>query len=359
MAGGTGGHVIPALAVARALAEEGFDILWLGTRAGIEARLVPEAGFEIAWLDIGGLRGKGLATRLRAPWRLARAIGQAWSLIRRRRPVLAVGLGGYASGPGGVAARLCRVPLVIHEQNAVAGLTNRLLSRVAARVLCAYPQVFRVPCEIVGNPVRDEIAALPAPAERFAGRTGPLRVLMLGGSLGAAALNRLVPQALALWSRQTALAVTHQCGPKHVEEAEAAYRASPLADGSESIVVAYLDDMAEAYARADLVIARAGALTVAEICAAGLPAVLVPFPHAVDDHQAANAALLVEAGAALMIRQDSLEPEALAATLQARLSDRDTLAQKAGQARAQARPEALELMVAHCLAVVDEQEVRA
>ncbi|MFW6342115.1 MAG: undecaprenyldiphospho-muramoylpentapeptide beta-N-acetylglucosaminyltransferase [Halothiobacillaceae bacterium] len=359
MAGGTGGHVIPALAVAGALAEEGFDVLWLGTRAGLEARLVPEAGFEIVWLDIGGLRGKSLGTRLRAPLRLVRAVGQAWKVIRRRAPVLAVGMGGYASGPGGVAALLAGVPLVIHEQNAVAGLTNRLLSRLAARVLSAYPQVFHVPNEVVGNPVRESITSLPPPEERFADRSGPLRVLIIGGSLGAAALNRLVPEALALWSREVPLHIVHQCGPRHVETAEAAYQAYPPAEGSTCEVVAYLDDMSAAYAQADLVIARAGALTVAEIAAAGLPSVLVPFPHAVDDHQAANAGLLVEAEAALMIRQDALEPSSLAGTLRERFSDREALLRMAVRARGQASPQALEVMVAHCLAVIDEREVAA
>jgi len=359
MAGGTGGHVVPALAVAAELAARGYEIVWLGTEAGIEARLVPQAGYRIAWLDIGGLRGKGLKTRLLALVRLIRSVLQARAVIRRERPVLAVGMGGYASGPGGLAAWAMRVPLVIHEQNAVAGLTNKVLSRFANRSLSAYPGVFRGPAEVVGNPVRVEIAALDPPAIRLAGRTGPLRVLVLGGSLGARALNEIVPAALADWSARQPLEVRHQCGPRNLDQAEEGYRAQPLAEGSVVSVLPYIEDMAEAYGWADLVIARAGALTLAELAVAGLPSVLVPFPHAVDDHQTANGAALVEAGGAIMIQQRDLTAESLVAELVARMSHRDALLKMAESARRTARPQALEELVAHCQSAIDKSEGRA
>jgi len=352
MAGGTGGHVVPALTVAREMSSRGYQILWLGTKTGIEARLVPEAGFEIKWLDIGGLRGKGWKTRLLAPIRLIKAVLQARAVIRESRPVLAVGMGGFASGPGGLAAWLMQVPLVIHEQNAVAGLTNRVLARVATRVLSAYAGVFKQRHEVVGNPVRAEITALAPPAERFAGREGPLRVLVLGGSLGAVALNEIVPAALSQWSHRQPLAVRHQCGPRNLAQAEQSYRQHPLKNGSVVEVLPYIDDMADAYGWADLVIARAGALTLAELAAAGLGSVLVPYPHAVDDHQTVNGAALVEAGAAIMIQQRDLSAQGLAQMLSNRLSDRQTLLSMAEAARQVAHPDALDKLVSHCESVI-------
>ena len=309
MAGGTGGHVYPALAVAKALVARRRPVVWLGTRAGIEARIVPGAGLPIEWIRIGGLRGKGALTWFAAPFRLARAIGEALVIVRRIRPAAVLGMGGFASGPGGFAAWLLRRPLVIHEQNAVAGLTNRLLAKFARVVLEAFPGSFSsLPGVVaVGNPVRPEIANLPAPSARAAARAGPLNLLVLGGSLGALALNRGVPAALAGLSAADRPVVRHQSGELTLDAARDAYRAA----GVDATVMPFIEDMAEAYAWADVVVCRAGALTVAELAAAGLAALFVPFPHAVDDHQTANAASLVSAGAAVILPEADLTPRTL------------------------------------------------
>ena len=299
MAGGTGGHVIPALAVARGLAQKGYAIRWLGTAAGIEAQLVPQAGFPIDWLRIGGVRGKNLLTRVLTPWRLIRAVFSARRYFARHKPVLVLGLGGYASGPGGLAARWLGIPLVIHEQNAIAGLTNRVLARLADQTLAAYLNAFpRAPGSftVVGNPVRPEIVAIPGVAQRQIGRRGPVRILVLGGSLGAKALNDTLPSALSRVSQQLPISVWHQTGTRNLDSARTNYTHCAWAEGSDYRVVPFIDDMAAAYAWADFVIARAGALTVAEISVAGVGALFVPFPHAVDDHQTANAAPLVHSG---------------------------------------------------------------
>ena len=345
MAGGTGGHVFPALAVAERLRARGIAVSWLGTRRGIEADLVPRAGFEIDWISVGGLRGKGLLGWLLAPLKLALALGQALAALRRRRPDAVLGLGGFASGPGGVAARLLALPLVIHEQNAVAGLTNRLLARIANRVLEAFPGTFPAARGAVatGNPVRAEIAALPNPEVRLAGRDGALRLLVLGGSQGAGALNALVPAAAARLPGR--LAIRHQCGRAGFDATQAAYAAGGIA----AEVLPFIDDMAAAYAWADLVLCRAGALTVAEVAAAGVGALLVPFPHAVDDHQTRNAGYLVERGAGRLLPQAGLDAERLAADLAALAEDRAGLLAMARAARAAARPDATALVAAHCL----------
>ena len=351
MAGGTGGHVFPALAVARRLREQGVEVTWLGTRRGLEARVVPEAGFPIEYIDVAGLRGKGAAGWLLAPLRLIRATWQALGVCRRSRAGAVLGLGGFVTGPGGVAAWLLRRPLVIHEQNAVAGLTNRLLARLARRVLEAFPGSFpaAIPAETVGNPVRDEFFALSEPAERFAGRSGPLRVLIIGGSLGAQALNETVPPALARVAGNTELAIRHQAGRGKAEAARRAYEQAGVA----AEVSEFIDDVAAVFGWADVVICRAGALTVSELAAAGLGAVLVPYPHAVDDHQTRNALYLTEAGAARLILQSELSAERLAGVLEELFAQgREGLLKLAGTARRLARPEATRKVAAACLEVM-------
>ena len=358
MAGGTGGHVSPALAVAAALAERGYAIRWMGTERGIESRLVPQAGYPIDYLAIGGLRGKGLATRLAAPFRLLRAVWQAVGLLHRHKPVLVIGMGGFAAGPGGLAAWLTRRPLVIHEQNAIAGLTNRALSRLADITLAAYPKAFgeALPASrVVGNPVRGDIEALPAPAERFNGREGPVRVLVLGGSLGAQALNEAVPEALARISRSTDLEVRHQAGSRHVETAQRHYDHADWGAGSRHQLSGFLNDMAEAFGWADFVIARAGAMTVAEVAAAGVGALFIPFPHAVDDHQRFNAAWLVDRGAARLLNQAQADVDRLAALLGPLLSDRNALLDMAERARSAAVSDSRGRIVAICERLIDGQ----
>lgn len=343
-AGGTGGHVFPALAVAEQLRGAGVPVVWLGTRRGLEAELVPAAGIPIEWLSVVGLRSTGLRRLVAAPLMLVRALLQALAVLNRLRPRLVLGMGGFVSGPGGVAARLLGIPLVIHEQNAVAGTTNRWLARLAKRVLQALPDTFPNG-ETVGNPVRATIAALPDPRERFAERRDPVRLLVLGGSQGARALNQLVPAALARLSAERRPEVRHQAGGRMLEEARAAYRAFDLAVEPEP----FIEDMAQAYGWADLVLCRAGALTVAELAAVGVGAVLVPFPHAVDDHQTANARFLERAGAARLLPQAELDAPRLAAVLDELLSDRGHLLAMAEAARAQARPAAAEQVARICL----------
>lgn len=335
MAGGTGGHVFPALAVAERLRGDGWEVVWLGTRAGLEARVVPAAGIEVEWITVSALRGKGLGAWLLAPLHLASALWQALAAVRRRRPAAVLGMGGYVSGPGGVAARLLGRPLLVHEQNSVAGLTNRLLARVAHRVLTGFPGVFERG-EWVGNPVRADIAALPPPRERLAGRAGPLRVLVLGGSQGARALNAVVPHAVAALQPGERPEIRHQCGARNSDDARAAWAAAGVA----VTPVPFIDDMAAAYAWADLVICRAGALTIAELAAAGVASVLVPFPAAVDDHQTTNARFLSDAGAAELVPQHELHSGRLAQAFRAYCEDRQRLLEMAEAARALARPRA-------------------
>lgn len=358
MAGGTGGHVIPALSVAQGLAEKGYAIRWLGTTSGIEAKLVPEAGFPIDWLNIGGVRGKNWFTRLLMPWRLTRAMFAARGYFARNKPSLVLGLGGYASGPGGLAARWLGIPLVIHEQNAIAGLTNRVLARIANQTLAAYLNAFpRTPqaFTVVGNPVRAQIVGMPGVMQRQIGSRGPARVLVLGGSLGAKALNDMMPSALSRVSQQLPISVWHQTGSKNLESTQSNYTQCKWADGSDYRVVPFIDDMAEAYAWADFVIARAGALTVAEISVAGIGALFVPFPHAVDDHQTHNAEPLVQSGAALLIQQREMNVERLVDSLIAVLSDSDRLREMAQAARERALPKATETMVRICIETMKKQ----
>ena len=313
MAGGTGGHVFPALAVAEELRARGVEVFWLGTRQGLEAELVPKAGIEIEWISISGLRGNGLLGWLLAPLRLSKALFQSLEVIMRRRPMAVLGMGGFASGPGGAMTWVLRKPLVIHEQNAVAGLTNRLLARVAGRVIEAFPGTFPSHSQALatGNPVRATIAALPTPDVRMAGREGPLRLLVVGGSLGAKALNETVPAALALMEPTQRPEVWHQTGRRNLDDTNWCYNKKQVTGR----VDAFIDDMAEAYAWADLVLCRAGALTVSELAAAGVASLLVPFPYAVDNHQTANARYLSESGAALLLPQFELDANRLSEIL--------------------------------------------
>jgi UDP-N-acetylglucosamine--N-acetylmuramyl-(pentapeptide) pyrophosphoryl-undecaprenol N-acetylglucosamine transferase len=349
MAGGTGGHVFPALAAARVLRERGYEPLWLGTQRGMEAKLVPQHQIAMEWITITGVRGKNVATLALAPFKLARAVWQSLKVMRRVRPSVVLGAGGFVSGPGGIAAWLSRRPLVIHEQNAIAGMTNRWLSRFAGCVLEAFPNSFpsRVKAVCVGNPVRREIASLPTPEQRYAERKGQLRVLVIGGSQGAARLNAVVPAAIANIDAPMRPLVVHQAGERHIAQARELYsRHNVQAD-----VRAFIDDMAEMYAWADLIVCRSGALTVSEIAAAGLPAIFVPFAAAVDDHQTRNAMFLVDAHAAVLVPEADLTPLRLADELQSLLnSGRSRLAKMASQARSQAKTDADVRLADACVA---------
>jgi UDP-N-acetylglucosamine--N-acetylmuramyl-(pentapeptide) pyrophosphoryl-undecaprenol N-acetylglucosamine transferase len=341
MAGGTGGHVFPALAVAETLRASGWRVVWLGARTGMEATLVPARGFEVAWIRFSGLRGKGLTAKFLLPLNLLIAFWQSGRAIVMHRPHVVLGMGGYISFPGGMMASLLNRPLAIHEQNSIAGLANKVLAHIADRVLVAFPGAL-ARGEFVGNPVRAEILQIPPPAERFADRAGPPRVLVVGGSLGAAALNDIVPKALARMPAEARPIVTHQSGEKRI----AALRANYSAAGVTAELVPFIEDMAAAYARADLVICRAGATTVAELAAAGVASLLVPFPFAVDDHQTTNARYLVDRGAALLEQQASLTPERLEEIL--RGLTRDELRAMAERARAAAKPDATEAVARAC-----------
>jgi len=319
MAGGTGGHVYPALAVADELRSRGLEVFWLGTPNGFEAGVVPGHGYRMEWGSIQGLRGNGLLRLLAAPFRLSLALFQSLRILLRNRPRLVLGMGGFVAGPGGLMARLLGIPLVIHEQNAIPGMTNQWLSRVAARVLEAFPGSF-VPsrrAQLTGNPVRAEIAALPDPVERLTGREGPPRLLVLGGSLGAQALNENLPRALALINRARHPEIRHQSGRNKLRETRQAY----LDAGIAAEVEPFVENMAEAYGWADLVVCRAGALTIAELAACGVPSILVPYPHAVDDHQTRNAGFLSLAGAAVLLPQGELTPGRLSELLSSLLND--------------------------------------
>lgn len=308
MAGGTGGHVFPGLAVARKLQQEGWEIRWLGTADRMEAELVPKHGIEIDFIKVKGLRGQGVARLLAAPFKIVGAIMQARRYIKGWQPDVVLGMGGYVSGPGGVAAWLCGVPVVLHEQNAVAGLTNQWLSRIAAKVLQAFPGAFANK-EVVGNPVRSDVVALPAPAERFAGRQGPIRILVMGGSQGARILNQTMPEVAGILGDK--VTIWHQAGKGAQPMTEQAYQANHQPDHK---VTEFIDDVAGAYDWADVVVCRSGALTVSELSAAGLGAIFVPFMHK-DRQQALNADHLVQCGAAKMIEQPDLTAQGLAEEL--------------------------------------------
>ena len=337
LAGGTGGHIFPGLAVANALRARDANVLWLGADGGMETRLVPAHDLPIRTIAVRGLRGKGFASTLAAPFVLLRSLWQAWSVLRREKPRAVVSFGGYAAGPGGLAAWLLRRPLIVHEQNRAPGMTNRVLARLARRVLCGFPDSFAsVKNETVGNPVRAEISSLPAPTERFAGRNGPIRLLVLGGSQGARAINEAMPRVVAALQLEHSFEIRHQCGEKMLEQARDAYAAA----GVKASVEPFITDMAVAYGWADLVIGRAGALTIAELCAAGVGSILIPFPGAVDDHQARNADFLKERGGGDWLRQDAALEIELCSRLLPLVRDRTQLLRLAEAARAAAFPHA-------------------
>ncbi len=334
-AGGTGGHIFPGLAVAAALRARGVPVVWLGADGGMETRLVPQHGIAIETIAISGLRGKGLGTLLRAPLRVISAIRAAARVLRKHRPRAVISFGGFAAGPGGIAAALAGIPLLVHEQNRAPGMTNRVLVKFARRVLTGFPDAFPGKETVVGNPVRSVISAIAAPRERFEGRGGALHVLVLGGSQGARALNESLPQALRQLNGE-AIEIRHQCGEKMREDAERAY----VAAGVAASVEPFIADMAAAYAWADVVVCRAGALTLAEICAVGVASVLVPLPTAMDDHQTKNGLYLVERGAAVVLKQDAALVERLATTLRELAGDPAQRLSMADAARSLARPDA-------------------
>lgn len=346
MAGGTGGHIFPGLAVAETLRAQGVPVVWLGARGGMETKVVPAHGIELHTIAVGGLRGKGMKTRLLAPWMLLRALLSSLTVLHRLKPRSVLSMGGYVAGPGGVAARLLHRPLLVHEQNRVAGFTNRKLAQHARRVMAGFADTLPN-AEWVGNPVRGAIASLPSPAQRMAERTGKPRLLVLGGSLGARALNTSMPQALAQMPVEQRPEVLHQCGNRGIDEARKAYADA----GVEARIVPFIEDMAGTYAWADLAVCRAGALTLAELTACGLGALLVPFPHAVDDHQTRNAEALVAAGAAELIQERDLNTKDLAQRLTVLLGDRATLLAMAEAARTLAKPDAAADIARACMEV--------
>jgi UDP-N-acetylglucosamine--N-acetylmuramyl-(pentapeptide) pyrophosphoryl-undecaprenol N-acetylglucosamine transferase len=340
MAGGTGGHIFPGLAVAAELRAAGWEVVWMGARGGMEERLVPPHGYRTAWIRARAARGKGLLQKLLLPANLLLSFWESLRQIRRIRPDVVLGLGGYVAFPGGMMASLTGRPLALHEQNAIAGLANRVLAGVSDKVMVAFPGALKG-AEWTGNPVRKEIAAIAPPEARFAGRQGALRILVVGGSLGAQALNDALPKALALLSDRPL--VVHQAGEKHIETLRSNYAAA----GVHGELAAFIDDMARRYAEADLVICRAGAVTVAELSAGGMASILVPFPHAVDDHQTANARFLSEQGAALLIQQRDLTPGKLAALIGG--LDRAKLLEMARKARTLGKPDAAHVVARRCM----------
>ncbi|HET7198232.1 MAG TPA: undecaprenyldiphospho-muramoylpentapeptide beta-N-acetylglucosaminyltransferase [Burkholderiales bacterium] len=344
MAGGTGGHIFPGLAVAEEARAAGWQVVWMGARGGMEERLVPRQGIATAWIRARAARGKGLVQKLLLPTNLLYSFWESARHIRRLRPDVVLGMGGYVAFPGGMMASLLGRPLALHEQNAIAGLANRVLAGVADKIMVGFPDALKGG-EWTGNPVRREVAGVASPEGRFAGRTGPLRLLVVGGSLGAQALNDAVPRALALLAEKPR--VVHQSGEKHLEALRAHYSAAGVAGE----LVAFIDDMARRYAEADLVICRAGAVTIAELSAAGMASVLVPFPHAVDDHQTANARFLAGRGAAILLPQSELTPQRLAALIAA--LDRKALLDMARKARALGKPDAARAVAQRCMALAE------
>ena len=341
MAGGTGGHIFPGLAVAQALRARGWRVHWLGTPGSMESRIVPPQGFAFEAIDFSGVRGKGLTTLALLPLRLLRAFWQALAVVRRVRPDVVLGMGGYVTFPGGMMAVLAGKPLVLHEQNSVAGLANKVLAGVADRIFTAFPSVLKKG-QWVGNPLREAFLAQPEPAVRFAGRSGPLRLLVVGGSLGAKALNEIVPQALALIPEAERPQVTHQSGAAQIDALRAHYAAA----GVQATLTPFIDDTASAFAQADVVVCRAGASTVTELAAVGAAAVFVPFPAAVDDHQTTNAQFLVQAGGGWLVQQRDLTPGGLAQMLQN--MERSALVQRAQNAKKMQKTEATAAVVAAC-----------
>lgn len=342
MAGGTGGHIFPGLAVAEQMRAAGWDVVWMGARGGMEERLVPKHGYRTAWIRAKAARGKGLVQKLLLPANLLYSFWESARHIRSLKPSVVLGLGGYVAFPGGMMASLFNRPLALHEQNAIAGLANRVLAQVSDKVMVAFPDALKGG-EWTGNPVRGDIAAMAPPEQRFAGRTGKLRILVVGGSLGAQALNEAMPKALALLDDKPI--VVHQAGEKHIDQLRANYAAA----GVQGELVAFIDDMARRYAEADLVVCRAGAVTIAELSAGGMASILVPFPHAVDDHQTANARFLSERGAAILIQQRDLSTQKLADLL--RSLNREKLLDMAKKARALGKPDAARRVAQRCMEI--------
>ncbi|MEH8023662.1 undecaprenyldiphospho-muramoylpentapeptide beta-N-acetylglucosaminyltransferase [Gallibacterium anatis] len=342
MAGGTGGHVFPAIAVANVLQQQGWQVEWLGTKDRMEAQLVPKHGIAIHFIEISGLRGKGIKALLAAPFKILRAILQARKIIKTYQPDAVLGMGGYVSGPGGVAAKLAGVPIILHEQNAVAGLTNKWLAKIATRVLQAFPTAF-ADAEVVGNPVRADLFALPTPQQRFSQREGALRILVVGGSQGARVLNLLMPKVAVQLTKD--VVIRHQAGKGNSEAIKALYPQNIKVNVSD-----FIDDMAAAYAWADVVICRSGALTVCEIAAAGVPAIFVPFQHK-DQQQYLNARYLADAGAAEIIQQAELTPERVVEFLQK--WERPTLLAMAEKAQSKAAPTAAQRVAETIISVTN------
>lgn len=341
MAGGTGGHIFPGLAVAQALLDKGWRVHWLGAPGSMESRIVPARGIPLELVDFGGVRGKGVKTLVLLPFKLLRAFWQSLRVVRRVKPDVVLGLGGYITFPGGLMGVLCGKPLVLHEQNSVAGMANKVLAGVADRVFTAFPNALKKG-QWVGNPLRTEFLNQPAPEQRFAGRSGPLKVLVVGGSLGARALNTVVPQALALIPQAQRPVVTHQAGEKQIDELRANYAAA----GVQAALTPFIDNTAQAFADADLVICRAGASTVTEIAAVGAAALFVPFPAAVDDHQTTNAQFLVAQGGGWLLPQAAMTPEKLATLLQN--TERTALIQCGLEAKKMQQLHATDAVVAAC-----------
>ena len=342
MAGGTGGHIFPGLAVAEQMRAAGWDVVWMGARGGMEERLVPKHGYRAAWIRAKAARGKGIVQKLLLPANLLYSFWESARHIRKLRPNVVLGLGGYVAFPGGMMASLWNRPLALHEQNAIPGLANKVLAQISDKVMAGFPQALKG-AEWTGNPVRAEIAAIPSPEVRFAGRQGPLKILVVGGSLGAQALNEAMPKALALLDNRPT--VVHQSGEKHLDALKKHYKEA----GVQGELVAFIDDMARRYAEADLVICRAGAVTIAELSAGGMASLLVPFPHAVDDHQTANGKFLAERGAALLLQQRDLTPQTLAHLIQG--LDRGRLLDMAQKARALGKPDAARVVAERCMSI--------
>jgi UDP-N-acetylglucosamine--N-acetylmuramyl-(pentapeptide) pyrophosphoryl-undecaprenol N-acetylglucosamine transferase len=344
MAGGTGGHIYPALACAQQVIAEGGEVYWLGTRKGLEAEIIPRAGIPIKYIDIAGLRGNGTLGWLKAPFRILKAIGQAVRIISDVKPDVVLGMGGFVTGPGGVAARAKGIPLVIHEQNAIPGLTNKLLARISNRVLEAFPGTFECANESTGNPVRADLIFSDGPSERGVGESTDTRILVVGGSLGAVAINKLVPEALEVLKRNGLLfKVTHQTGKKNLEQTRGFYSACNV----EADVVPYIENMSDAYRAADLVICRAGALTVSELMSVGVGSILVPFPYAVDDHQTKNAGYLVSVGAGVICQQRDTDAEKFSLLIEELIKNKNlsVMAKKAWQSR---KVDATDRVLGHC-----------
>ena len=353
MAGGTGGHVFPGLAVADYLKAIGWKVVWLGTQSGMEATLVKQRGYELELINFSGLRGKNATTWLTLPLRLLRAFWQSIKIITRVRPDVVLGMGGYPSFPGGMMASLLNKPLLIHEQNSVAGLTNKILAKIANKVLLGFPDAISHKQQNIifaGNPVRAEISQLDSPEHRFADREGKLKLLVIGGSLGAQALNTVLPQALKLMPKNKRPIVYHQSGGKHLDDLKKNYADIEV----EVALISFIENMADCYADCDLVLCRAGALTISELSAAGVASILVPYPSAVDDHQTRNAAFLSEKGAAILLPQDELTPQNLKDLLLK--NTRKELLKMAMAARSLAKPQATQLVAQTCIEMTSEKK---